>query len=260
MDNLYKQQSLIFKYILYVVAVAFIVFFLPKGGKFKYEFQKGKPWQFENLYAPFDFSIQKTDAEITKEKQVIESNQLPYYRYNQAEVTKVLAEFEQKFEDKWGGTALGENQKARLKYFSKVVLDSVYAKGILQNNGKQVQRSFIYLVKDNEARTVRVSDFFRVNEINNLVRQVLAENNLSAFEKDTQALFFDIIAPNVSFDNNLTQKARNEALSKLSYTRGTVDQGRLIIAKGEVVEAENLKILESLKSEYESELWTASNY
>ena len=242
------------------MAVAFIVFFLPKGGKFKYEFQKGKPWQFENLYAPFDFSIQKTDAEIAKEKQVIESNQLPYYRYDQAEVAKVLAEFEQKFDDKWGGTALGENQKARLKYFSKVVLDSVYAKGILQNNGKQVQRSFIYLVKDNEARKVRVSDFFKVNEINKLVRQVLAENNLSAFEKDTQALFFDIIAPNVSFDNNLTQKARNEALSKLSYTRGTVDQGRLIIAKGEVVEAENLKILESLKSEYESELWTASNY
>ena len=260
MDNLYKQQSLIFKYILYVVAVAFIVFFLPKGGKFKYEFQKGKPWQFENLYAPFDFSIQKTDAEIAKEKQVIESNQLPYYRYDQAEVAKVSAEFEQKFEDKWGGTALGENQKTRLKYFSKVVLDSVYAKGILQNNGKQVQRSFIYLVKDNEARKVRVSDFFRVNEINKLVRKVLVDNNLSEFEKDTQALFFDIIAPNVSFDNNLTQKARNEALSKLSYTRGTVDQGRLIIAKGEVVEAENLKILESLKSEYESELWTANNY
>ncbi|WP_299800970.1 HDIG domain-containing metalloprotein [uncultured Maribacter sp.] len=260
MDNLYKQQSLIFKYILYVVAVAFIVFFLPKGGKFKYEFQKGKPWQFENLYAPFDFSIQKTDAEIAKEKQVIESNQLPYYRYDQAEVAKVSAEFEQKFENKWGGTALGENQKTRLKYFSKVVLDSVYAKGILQNNGKQVQRSFIYLVKDNEARKVRVSDFFRVNDINKLVRKVLADNNLSAFEKDTQALFFDIIAPNVSFDNNLTQKARSEALSKLSYTRGTVDQGRLIIAKGEVVEAENLKILESLKSEYESELWTANNY
>ncbi|MEP2237082.1 MAG: phosphohydrolase, partial [Maribacter sp.] len=222
MDNFYKQQSLIYKYILYFVAVAFIVFFLPKGGKFKYEFQKGKPWQFENLYAPFDFSIQKTESEIEKEKQVIEDNQLPYYRYNQAEVNGVLNEFDQKFEDKWGGSVLGENQKSRLKYFSKVVLDSVYAKGILQNNGKQVQRSFIFLVKDNEARKVRVSDFYRVNEINSLVGKVLAENNLSAFEKEIQALFFDIIAPNVSFDNSLTQKARAEALSKLSYTRGTV--------------------------------------
>ncbi len=242
------------------MAVAFIVFFLPKGGKFKYEFQKGKPWQFENLYAPFDFSIQKTDTEITKEKQGIESSQLPYYRYNQAEVDSVVEEFERKFEDKWDRTTLNDTQKKRLKYFSKIVLDTVYAKGILQNNGKQVKRSFIYLVKNNEASKVRVSDFFRLNEINNLISKVLAENNLSVFEKETQALFFDIISPNVSFDNNLTQKARDEALSKLSYTRGTVDQGRLIIAKGEVVEAENLKILESLKSEYESELWTASNY
>ncbi|KKO00275.1 hypothetical protein LCGC14_0126930 [marine sediment metagenome] len=242
------------------MAVAFIVFFLPKGGKFKYEFQKGKPWQFENLYAPFDFSIQKTDAEIAKEKQVIESNQLPYYRYDVVEVENVVQAFEQKFEDKWSNTTLKENQKKRLKYFSKVILDSVYSKGILQNNGKQVQRSFIFLVKDNEASKVRVSDFFRVSEINDLVGRILSENNLSIFGKETQALFFDIITPNVSFDNNLTQKARNEALSKLSYTRGTVDEGRLIIAKGEVVEAENLKILESLKSEYESELWTANNY
>jgi len=260
LDNLYKQQSLIFKYLLYVVAVAFIVFFLPKGGKFKYEFQKGKPWQFENLYAPFDFSIQKTDAEIAKEKQIIESNQLPYYKYDKVEVDKVVELFEKKFEDKWGNTELRDRQKKRLKYFSKFILDSVYAKGILQNNGKQVQSNFIFLVKDNEASKVRVSDFFSVSEINNLVGQVLAENNLSIFEKETQELFVDIITPNVSFDSKLTHKARNEALSKLSYTRGTVDQGRLIIAKGEVVEAENLKILESLKSEYESELWTASNY
>ncbi|MEH6621004.1 HDIG domain-containing metalloprotein [Maribacter arcticus] len=260
MDNLYKKQSLIFKYILYIAAVAFIVFFLPKGGKFKYEFQKGKPWQFENLYAPFDFSIKKTDSEITKEKQSIESAQLPYYNYDEKIVQGIREKLEKEFDEKWNNTGLRNNQKNRLENSSKAILDSIYSKGILQNNGKQVQRNFIYLVKDNEARKVRVSEFYRVNEINDLVARVLEDNNLSAFTNETQSLFFDLIAPNVSFDNNLTQKARDEALSKLSYTRGTVDQGRLIIAKGEVVEAENLKVLESLKAEYESELWTANNY
>ena len=260
MDNLYKKQSLIFKYVLYVAAVAFIVFFLPKGGKFKYEFQKGKPWQYENLYAPFDFSIKKTDEEIAKETQAIESGQLPYFKYDQRVVENVNEKFEEAFNKKWEGTGLRKAQKKRLREFSKFILDSIYAKGILQNNGKQVQRNFIYLVKDNEAEKVRVSDFFRLNEINHLVSKVLSENNLSIFENEIQSLFFDLIAPNVSFDNELTQKAREEALSKLSYTRGTVDQGRLIIAKGEVVEADNLKVLESLKDEYESELWTANNY
>ncbi|MGB3145494.1 MAG: HDIG domain-containing metalloprotein [Maribacter sp.] len=260
MDNLYKKQSLIIKYILYVAAVAFIVFFLPKGGKFKYEFQKGKPWQFENLYAPFDFSIKKTDAELAKEKQEIESNQLPYFTYNQQVVNEVFQKFDDAFENKWQDTGLRKAQRERLKQYSKEILDSVYTKGILQNNGKQVQRNFIYLVVGNEARKVRVSDFFRVNEIKNLVKDVLEEHKLSIFENEIQSLFFDLITPNVSFDNELTKRAREDALSKLSYTRGTVDQGRLIIAKGEVVEAENLKVLESLKSEYESELWTANNY
>ncbi len=260
MDNLYKKQSLIIKYILYVAAVAFIVFFLPKGGKFKYEFQKGKPWQFENLYAPFDFSIKKTDAELAKEKQEIESNQLPYFTYNQQVVDEVFQKFDDAFENKWQDTGLRKVQRERLKQYSKEILDSIYTKGILQNNGKQVQRNFIYLVVGNEARKVRVSDFFRVNEIKNLVKDVLEEHKLSIFENEIQSLFFDLITPNVSFDNELTKRAREDALSKLSYTRGTVDQGRLIIAKGEVVEAENLKVLESLKSEYESELWTANNY
>lgn len=260
MDNLYKKQSLIFKYILYIAAVAFIVFFLPKGGKFKYEFQKGKPWQFENLYAPFDFSIKKTDSEITKEKQSIESTQLPYYNYDEKIVGGIREKFEQEFDEKWNSSGLRNNQKNRLENLSKAILDTIYNKGILQNNGKQVQGDFVYLVKDNEARKVRVSEFYRVNDINELVAKVLEDNNLSVYTNETQSLFFDLIAPNVSFDNNLTQKARDEALSKLSYTRGTVDQGRLIIAKGEVVEAENLKVLESLKAEYESELWTANNY
>ena len=260
MDNLYKKQSLIFKYILYIAAVAFIVFFLPKGGKFKYEFQKGKPWQFENLYAPFDFSIKKTDSEITKEKQSIESSQLPYYNYDEKIVGGIREKFEQEFDEKWNSSGLRNNQKNRLENLSKAILDTIYNKGILQNNGKQVQGDFVYLVKDNEARKVRVSEFYRVNDINELVAKVLEDNNLSVYTNETQSLFFDLIAPNVSFDNNLTQKARDEALSKLSYTRGTVDQGRLIIAKGEVVEAENLKVLESLKAEYESELWTANNY
>ncbi|MDO1511684.1 HDIG domain-containing protein [Maribacter confluentis] len=260
MDNLYKKQSLIFKYILYIVAIAFIVFFLPKGGKFKYEFQKGKPWQYDNLYAPFDFSIQKTDAEIAEETQAIERNQLPYYRYDQNIVDDLRAEFQVAFNETWQDIGLRNSQRNRLKNVSEAILDSIYTKGILQNSGKQVQRNFIYLVKENEARKVRVTDFFKINEINELVSSVLAQNNLSSFENETQALFFDLITPNVSFDNSLTKKARDEALSKLSYTRGTVDQGRLIIAKGEVVEAENLKILESLKGEYESELWTANNY
>ncbi|MEX0361031.1 MAG: HD family phosphohydrolase, partial [Allomuricauda sp.] len=65
---------------------------------------------------------------------------------------------------------------------------------------------------------------------------------------------------NVVYDEALTDRALEDELSKISFTRGEVSEGRLIIAKGEVVEAENFKILDSLKAEYESELWRGTNF
>ncbi|MEM7382689.1 MAG: HDIG domain-containing metalloprotein, partial [Bacteroidota bacterium] len=89
---------------------------------------------------------------------------------------------------------------------------------------------------------------------------ILRARGLRSLRQQYNQLFFDVLRPNVSFDAELSQKELEDNLSKISLTRGNVDEGKLIIAKGEVVEAENLKILDSLKAEYESELWTESNY
>jgi putative nucleotidyltransferase with HDIG domain len=260
LENLYKKQSLIYKYFLYILAVGFIVFFFPKGGKFKYEFQKGKPWQFENLYAPFDFSIKKSEEELKLERQEIEKNQPQYFRYNQKIVDDIQVKYNNSFDELVAGSELGNSTKVRLKNAGKVILDSIYKNGILNNTQNKISGNSLFLVRNNQATRTDTSEFYSLNEINNLIRSVLSDRGFSVFEKEFESLFFDLITPNVSFDEELSRKSREDALSKISYTRGTVDEGKLIIAKGEVVEGENLKVLDSLRSEYESELWTASNY
>ena len=242
------------------MAIGFIVFFFPKGGKFKYEFQKGKPWQFETLYAPFDFSIKKTDAEIAKEKQNINETSGQYFRYDQKKVNTVYKNYEDSFNKRFGNSDYTNYQKRFLRNIGETLLDSIYKNGVLDNSVEQIEGSSIFLVRNNEATTKQVSSFYRISDINNFVRNKLEDVNLHQLRDDFETIFFNLIVPNVSYDASLTQKSREDALSKISYTRGTVDEGKLIIAKGEVVEGENLKILESLKAEYESELWTANNY
>ena len=259
MDNLYKKQSHIYKFFLYIVSVGFIVFFFPKGGKFKYEFQKGKPWQFENLYAPFDFSIQKTEDDLAKEKQKIIDNQTTYFRYNEQTVQNVYKSFESKFSSQWQESGLKQNQKNKLKRTATAILDAVYKNGILDPLETKPMGNSIFLVVNNEARKVSGSDFYRISEVEKAIEKLLSERGLMMFNDDFKALFFDLVTPNVTLDKELTNKTLEDALSKISYTRGTVDEGKLIIAKGEVVEADNLKILQSLKSEFESDLWTDSN-
>ncbi|WP_282161076.1 HD family phosphohydrolase [Ulvibacterium marinum] len=259
LDKLYKNQSLIYKYFLYFLSIFCIVFFFPKGGKFKYEFQKGKPWQYENLYAPFDFSIQKSIEEIEQEKTRIKNAQIDYYRYDQAIVDVVYEEFENQFQSVFSKERFTEDQLPTLKETGKEILGKLYENGIEKKTSKDRPGRYIYLVKNNEAEQIYVNDLYRLQGVEEATRSILDNKGLSDFYSFFQDLLFDLIKPNVSYDENLSRRALEEELSSISYTRGTVDEGKLIIAKGEVVESDNLQLLNSLKEEYESELWTDSN-
>ena len=63
-NKLYRNHSLIYKALLFVCTTFLIVYLFPKSGKFKYSFERGKPWQSENLYAPFDFEIKKAEEVV----------------------------------------------------------------------------------------------------------------------------------------------------------------------------------------------------
>ena len=260
LDGVYKNQSIIYKYMLYVITIACIVFFFPRGGKFKYEFQKGKPWQYENLYAPFDFSIKKTADEITEERNAIESDQVDYYYYDEAAASEAYQIFADKFPVVFSTEKFSNRSRRILEAVGKDFLDTIYTYGILKKVDELIAKNSLYLIKDGEARRLQSDALYRIGVMDDSITKMLKDKRLGSYDADFKTLFFDVLQPNVSFDEELTKRELEEAISEISSTRGNVDEGKLIIARGEVVEADNLKILESLKAEYESELWTENNY
>lgn len=256
MDNVYKHQSLVYKYFLYVISVALIVFFFPKGGKFKYEFQKGKPWQYENLYAPIDFSIKKTQEEIEEEQSSIRKNKTDYYTYNASLVSDVKNEVGEELNLLFQSEGFSSSQRQALRELSEEVVEKLYIHGIFQN---VPQSESTVVVKNNEAQPVSPSDYLGLEQAKKEVSEYLSGINATGANR-LQGLIRNSLRANLFYDEALTESALDDELSKISYTRGEVDQGKLIIAKGEIVESEDFKILNSLKDEYESELWMGSNY
>ena len=256
LDNAYKYQSLTYKYFLYLVSVALIVFFFPKGGKFKYEFQKGKPWQYENLYAPIDFSIQKGEDEIAEEKLSLSENKTHYYTADVAILADVRKNFQLGFRNTFSTDDYSPRQLQRLLDAGFSVIDSLYTFGIFQ---ELPTASVNVLVKNNEAIQLTLNDFLTLDLAKQLVPSLLRKERIGNVS-NLGNLIRQNLAANIFYNESLTEKALEEDLSKISYTRGEVSEGRLIIAKGEVVEAENFKMLNSLKEEYESELWRGNNY
>lgn len=259
LDPLYKNQSLIYKYILYGVSLFCIVFFFPKGGQFKYEFQKGKPWQHENLRAPFDFSIKKKRAEIEAEEQAIIDNQITFYQYNFSTRDKVFQNFSAKFPSVFSSDVYNQDQLVTLSTTGKTILDRLYKAGITNKTNLTHPPDQIYLLKKNEADQIGFKDLNSLQDIDRVIDETLRKNQLLTFRSAFHELFLNLILPNVTYDEGLSKKALTDELSKVSHTRGTIDEGNLIIAKGELVDSDNFKVITSLKGEYQSELWTSKN-
>ena len=237
MDKIYKNQSLIYKSILYIATSTLIVFFFPKGGKFKYDFQKGKPWQYENLYAPFDFSIKKDAAEIEAEKAQIKKTQTDFYSYNDSIVVAVKNEFSSKFAPAFEEENLSATQSRRLERTGNAILDVIYRNGILKKSDKASPKKQLQLLKGNEATLLNTNKLLTLQSASASITREIDKRKLNDFKDRYQQLFFDIIKPNVFYNENLSKKALEDELSKISVTRGMVDEGKSIIKKGEVVEA-----------------------
>jgi putative nucleotidyltransferase with HDIG domain len=259
LDTLYKNQSLLYKYLLYVLAVGLVVYFFPKGGKFKYEFQKGKPWQHETLYAPFDFSVKKTSEELSAEKAAIQREHIPYFSLNDSMLLQSKEDLTFALVDlkKTNPTLKDTAQIWRVLFR---VLDSVYARGLLARNATENLGERIYLLKENTASIRPVNSFMVIPELLPFIQSKIQTPLFQSQATFAEALLLDVVVPNVVFNKDFTEKSLSEALGNVSLTRGFVDKGKLIIAKGAVVEQENYKVLLSLKSEYESVLWSDANY
>ena len=94
----HKNHSLIYKVFLFVLTTFVIVYLFPKSGTFRYSFEKGKPWQSENLYAPFDFAIKKTAEEIEIEKQQIVKQSPVFFDVDTLVISNVKNEYATAFE------------------------------------------------------------------------------------------------------------------------------------------------------------------
>jgi len=257
LNRIYQNHALIYKAFLFIITTILIVYLFPKGVYFKYDIQKGKIWQYEDLYAPFDFAIQKTSEEISKNKEEIKANKRLYFTYNSDVVKDVLKKYEEQFSIVFIDTlALGTN-KSIYSQGEKFILN-IYENGVSSSNIKKGK--IITIRKGNEAIDILSDKLITENEINNKIELFFSKNNFSNLIPKFQILLKPIIKANVIFDNQYTEKLLEAELKNISLTEGKVSTGDLIISKGNNVEGKRYSILKSLKNEYNTQLQSDTNY
>lgn len=254
-----KNQSFIFKIFLFILSTVLIIYLLPKGGQFKYNFQKGKPWQYENLYAPFSFTIKKSKAEIEEEKEYLREELIPYFEIDTAKVTAVKTLFNNFYEQK-DSIDIANKIDFKIKDVGLRILDNLYTYGLISENYSFDSNKLIYLKNGNEIQEISYKQLVYLGDIDRIIKDNVKEYLILDSELFLTELITSIVLPNVTINSDLTATTIKNKIESINPNRGVIDKGSRIIAKGEVVEGNKFQILSSYKAVFESQIWSKSNF
>ncbi|WP_117882649.1 HD family phosphohydrolase [Aureibaculum luteum] len=262
LNTLYQNHALAYKIVLFIVTAFAIVYMFPKGGHFKYEFHNGKPWQYENLYAPFDFAIQKSEQKIDEEKKNITLNKKQYFTSKEGVIEKVKSEVENDLTDKSQDSILNDYNIPRIVKYSNNLISAIYKYGFINESdvNRVEDKQLIALRKGNTITDLVFDRFLTSSEVNKYLVNNINDSRYKSLSNFLIPLLKQALQPNIFFDEELTDKILEDELNKISYTEGLVTENERIISKGDVVEGEKLRILNSLQKEYLSQVWNQSNY
>ena len=253
MSNFFKRMNkytrTFYWYLVFLVTSGLLFLVLPGEPRFRYEYQKGTPWNHENLVAPFDFAILKTQEDLEKDRQEQLKAIIPYFTYD----TLMAEQRIQLLETDWlAYNEPGDKTSIDALNALKVTLTGIYQFGILPRSTETYEELTDKgeLRKRTGNRVTRVpkesinSEKSAYNLLNNTINTLVTkypdlEESLLKLQPERY------ISSNLTYDNNTTQKEREEVIKNISTTRGLVQAGERIILEGEIVNDERHQILES---------------
>lgn len=253
--------------IIYIISILLVYFMFPREGKFRYEYTKNKPWKHENLVAPFDFPIFKSDQQVQQELDSLQNNSYLYFLNDSLVGSNMITAFTNDYNSIASTMGVGDNITARLSSTGSLVagiLKETYSLGIIERHpvleGKPADLTAIMVVSDGLAEEHRLVAFFTGRSSYEHVTGQLEEASKSSLAVLNRMNLNDYLEPNILYDEETTLKVHQAALDEMTLTKGMVQTGQLIIATGQLVTQSDFLIIESLRKEYEYNPNVGKNY
>lgn len=264
--NQWRNYYQINKIILFLIALVFLLSLFPREGRFKYEFQKGKPWQHDDLIASSDVAIRKSKEELNNERFRAANEAYTYFRVDEEKSEFVKSDFLGRLEKlQLSDSSKNRNAqllKNRLTQIAFAAIDTIYKKGIIEltESLQEKNNDFqIVIIKGNTATVSPLKNFLTIHSANDLIIKILAKHS----PQDATVILpilQQCLAFNIVYDQNFTKSQKDQAIERISLTRGMIQKGEKVIAKGELVTETKFKQLESIKAEFESRSVYSYNY
>lgn len=216
----------------------------------------------KDLYSPYSFAIKKTNEEIERDKDEILKSVFPIYQNDPEIAENSIQSFNIEFETKWSSSEFLPSDKEIYQNEGNRILKSIFLRGLM-NPVKKYQRygenyNFSLLNK-NISTQLNTADAFSLKNAIEFVQKEIQKNSAIENKDWLIKLISNHLKANYIYDEQLTDKLEENALNSISLTRGMVQKGELVVAKGTMVNSAIFQKLESLRAAYEEDAKVAGN-
>ena len=230
---------------LIVATTAVIVWLMPRNTQSSFKIERGKPWVYNDLSAPFDFPIYKSEEAVKAERDSLMKSYEPYYIYNEEIVGKQVRQFYKDYNK--GIPGLPDD------YLSIVAnrLRDLYTQGIMNSSEFTILRQdtakSIRVINGKDVTSVSIT---KLNSVVSAYEQIFQDETLSKHKDVLQKCNLnDYIAPNLIYDRARSEASLNELHNSIPLASGIVQRGQKIIDRGDIVDKNTYNILMSYKKE-----------
>ena len=232
---------------LIVVTVAIITWFLPSDTSTAFKMEKGKPWNYADLRAPFDFPILKTEEAVKEERDSLLKQYEPYFNLNKTVEATQIRQFVKDYNQGIPGISND--------YISIIAnrLHDIYHKGVMSTTdyalvNKDTTR-MIRIVSGKTAVSERIS---KVYSTVSAYEQLFLDPELDSHREILQKCNLnDYIAPNLSYDKERSEASLSDLNNSIPLASGLCQRGQKIIDRGDIVDNNTYNILTSYQKELE---------
>ncbi len=128
------------------------------------------------------------------------------------------------------------------------LIDQILADGIIDRTKEGIDNNEIIIrnLRQLTERSVSLANIRDLEEASDFVQLQLNRGFVPDVARIGFELFRQVIRPNLYFSETDTDSYLEEQLSNISTTKGAVDQGQIIVRRGDIVTAETDNILRSL--------------
>lgn len=232
---------------LVLVTTAIIVWLMPRNSTTNFKIERGKPWTYTELSAPFDFPIYKSDDVVKAERDSMMRQYEPYFIMNSEIAGKHIRQFYKDYNK--GIPGLTDD------YLSIVAnrLRELYGKGIMNNTDftrlHQDSSRMIRIINGKDAASAAVSNLYSVASA---YEQIFQDESLAKHKDILQKCNLnDYISSNLTYDKERSEASLNELRNSIALASGIVQRGQKIVDRGDIVDKKTYNILMSYKKETE---------